>query len=153
MASTGSNNECRKKVFLTTGWMLLMLPVTQTIIPLHQLSLHEWEILFFIIFTYLWFITNNIKLSVPPIWIYIPSESQLSPLSFGIFKSVCWYGKFVFILILPTRSVRQKWRRTVLRASDSRKRCSRAWTIFNSRDPFTYYCPGARASFQWVDRT
>ena len=29
------------------------------------------------------------KLSVPPIWIYIPSDAQLSPPSFGIFKSVC----------------------------------------------------------------
>jgi len=77
--------------------------------------------------------------SVPPIWIYKPSDAQLSPPSFGIFKSVCWYGKFVFILVLSLRSVRQKWRRAVLRVSDSRKRCSRAGTIFNSRDPFTYY--------------
>ena len=27
--------------------------------------------------------------SVPPIWIYIPSDAQLSPISFGILKSVC----------------------------------------------------------------
>ena len=39
-------------------------------------------------------------MSVPPIWIYIPSDAQLSPPSFGISKSVCWYGKFVFILDL-----------------------------------------------------
>ena len=30
-----------------------------------------------------------VKLSVPPIWIYTPSDAQLSPLLFGIFKSVC----------------------------------------------------------------
>ena len=82
---------------------------------------------------------NKLKLSVPPIWIHIPSDAQLSPPPFGIFKSVCWYGKFVFILVLSLRSVRQKWRRAMLRATDSRKRCSRAGTIFNSRDPFTYY--------------
>ena len=41
---------------------------------------------------------------MPPIWIYIPSDAQLSPSSFGIFKSVCWYGKFVFILVLSLRS-------------------------------------------------
>ena len=45
---------------------------------------------------------------MPPISIYIPSDAQLSPPSFGIFKSVCWYGKFVFILVLSMRSVRQK---------------------------------------------
>ena len=37
------------------------------------------------------------------------------------------------------KKVRRKWRRAMLRATDSRKRCSRAWTIFNSHDPFTYY--------------
>ena len=35
-----------------------------------------------------------LKLSVPPISIYIPSNAQLSPPSFGIFKSLFWYGKF-----------------------------------------------------------
>ena len=30
-----------------------------------------------------------LKLSVPPISIYIASDAQLSPSSFGIFKSVC----------------------------------------------------------------
>ena len=29
---------------------------------------------------------GHIKLSLPPIWIYIPSDAQLSPPSFGIFK-------------------------------------------------------------------
>ena len=79
-------------------------------------------------------------LSVPPIWIYIPIGCiKISSPSFGIFKSVCWYRKFVSILVLSTRSVHQKWRPTMLRATDSWKRCSCAWTIFNSRDPFTYY--------------
>ena len=80
-----------------------------------------------------------VKLSVPPIWIYITSDVQLSPPSFGIFKSVCWYGKFVFILVLSIRSVRQKKRCAMLCTTDSLKRSSRAWTIFNLRDPFTYY--------------
>ena len=31
-----------------------------------------------------------IKLSVPSIWIYISSDAQLSPLSFRVFRSVCW---------------------------------------------------------------
>ena len=31
----------------------------------------------------------GIKLFVPPLWIYIQSDAQLSPPSFGIFKSVC----------------------------------------------------------------
>ena len=66
---------------------------------------------------------------MPPIWIYIPLDAKLSPPSFGIFKSVCWYGKFVFILVLCMRSVHQKWRRAMLRATDSWKMCSRAWTI------------------------
>ena len=74
----------------------------------------------------------SIKLSVPPIWIYIPSDAQLSPPSFSIFENVCWYGKFVFILVLSLRSVRQKWRCAMLRATESRKRCSRAGTIFKS---------------------
>jgi len=56
-------------------------------------------------------------------------DVQLSPLSFGIFKSICCYGDIVSILVLSTRSVRQKWRHTMLRATDSRKRCSRSWTI------------------------
>ena len=30
-----------------------------------------------------------IELSVPPIWIYIPLDAQMSPPTFGIFKSVC----------------------------------------------------------------
>jgi len=72
-------------------------------------------------------------------WIYIPSDAQLSPPSFGIFKSVFWYGKFVFILVLSLRSVRQKWRRAILRVTDKQKRCSHAGTVFNSCDPFTYY--------------
>ena len=45
-------------------------------------------------------IGEKVELSVPPIWIYIPPDAQLSPPSFGIFKSVCGYGKFVFILVL-----------------------------------------------------
>ena len=57
---------------------------------------------------------------------------------------ILWYiQKFMliwkfcfFILVLSMWSVRQKWRRAMLRATDSRKRCSRAWIIFNSRDPF-----------------
>ena len=105
---------------------------------------NHWETIWktiWIIFLveYGWITQSCLKPSVPPIWIYIPSDAQLSPSSLGIFKSVCWYGKFVFILVLSMWSVHQKWRRAMLRATDSRKRCSRAGTIFNSRDPFTYY--------------
>ena len=53
----------------------------------------------------------------------------IEPLSLGIFKKVCWYGKFVFILVLPSWSVRQKWRCAILRTTYIRKRSSRAGTI------------------------
>ena len=90
------------------------------------------EFRFVLSFSPLYSVTNMgqsyIKLSVPPIWIYIPSDPQLSPPSFGIFKSVCWYGKLVLILVLSLRFARQNWRRAMLRATDSRKRCSRAST-------------------------
>ena len=66
----------------------------------------------------------NLKLSVPPILIYIPSDAQLSPLSFGVFKSVFWYGKFNFILVLLLRSVYQIKRRAMLCAIDSLRRSS-----------------------------
>ena len=82
---------------------------------------------------------SGFKLSVPPLWIYILSDAQLSAPLFGIFKSVCWYGNFVCTLVLSLRSVRQRRRRAMLCATDSRKRGSRAGTIFKSRDPFTYY--------------
>ena len=49
----------------------------------------------------------RLELSVSPIWIYIPSDALLSPPSCGIFKSVYWYAKFVFILVLSLRSVRR----------------------------------------------
>ena len=62
------------------------------------------------------------KLSVPPISIYTPSDAQLSPPSFGIFKSVCWYGKFVFILVLSLQSVH--WIYTPLDAQSWKDRVS-----------------------------
>ena len=71
----------------------------------------------------------DFKLSVPPKLVYIPLDAQLSPPLFGIFKSVCWYEKFVFILVLSTRSVCQKWRPAMLHMTNSRKRCSRTGTI------------------------
>ena len=72
-----------------------------------------WDIIIFIL-----------KLSVPPILIYISSDAQLSPPSFGIFKSKSWYGKFVFILVLLLRSVYQIKRRAMLCAIDSLRRSS-----------------------------
>ena len=56
----------------------------------------------------------------------------IEPLSLGIFKKVCWHGKFVFILVLPSWSVRQKWRWTILRTTYIQKRCSRCGTISTS---------------------
>ena len=53
----------------------------------------------------------------------------IEPLSLGIFKKVCWYGKFVFISVMPSRSVRQKWRCAILRTTYIWKRSSRAGTI------------------------
>ena len=70
------------------------------------------------------YLLYSVKLSVPPISIYIPSDAQLSPPLFGIFKSVFWYGKFDFILVLSLRSVYQIKRRAMLRAIDSLKRSS-----------------------------
>ena len=46
---------------------------------------------------------------------------------------ICFYFSFVHAICSS------KKRRAMLRATDSLKRSSRAWTIFNSRDPFTYY--------------
>ena len=60
------------------------------------------------ILIYLWSPSKKLKLSVPPIWIYIPSDAQLNPPLFAIFKSVCWYEEFFFILVLSLQSVRQK---------------------------------------------
>ena len=65
-----------------------------------------------------------IKLSVPPIWIYIPSDAQLSPQSFGIFKSVCWYGNcFYFSFVFAICS--SKRRRYVARDLFTEKGLSR----------------------------
>ena len=83
-----------------------------------------------------------IKLSVPPISIYILSDAQLSPPSFGIFKNVCWYGKLVFVLVLSSRSFRQKKTRNV--TFDLISRCDN----FNWRDPFTYTT--GRAESDWA---
>ena len=47
-----------------------------------------------------------------------------------ILRSVCSYGKFVFILVLSLRTVRQKWRRVMLRATDSQKKVLLHWDNF-----------------------
>ena len=54
---------------------------------------------------------KNIRLSVPPIWIYTPLDAQLSTLLFSIFKRVCWYEKLVFILVCLRA---QNWRGAML---------------------------------------
>ena len=52
-------------------------------------SMHEYK-------TAACILRTDVKLSVPPISIYILSDAQLSPPSFGIFYSVSRYGKYFF---------------------------------------------------------
>ena len=80
---------------------------------------------------------ENLKLSVPPIWIYIPSDAQYSPPSFGIFKSVCWFEKFVFVLVVAVVVFSKMKTCYVTRGWFTEKVFSRL-DNFNSRDPFTY---------------
>ena len=54
-------------------------------------------------------VNSHFKLSAPPTYIYLYTIGcTIEPPSFCIFKSVCLYGKFVFILVFSLRSVRQK---------------------------------------------
>ena len=75
--------------------------------------------------SYFTLVEKYIKLTVPPIWIYIPSDAQLSPPSFGILKSVCWYGKFFyFSFVFVICSSKMKTRHVT--RDRFTKRCSRA---------------------------
>ena len=56
---------------------------------------------------------------------------------------ICFYFSFVFAICSSKMKTRH-----VTRATYSRKRCSRAGTIFNSRDPFTYTT--VRAESGWA---
>ena len=72
-----------------------------------------------------------IKLSMPPMDLYTIGCTTEPPFIWYTQKCML-YGKFDSILVLSFRSVRQKLRRAMLHATNSRKRCPRAW-IFPTR--------------------
>ena len=73
------------------------------------------------------------KLSMPLIWIYMPPDAQLSPPSFGIFKSVCYlYFSFVFAICSSKMKTHHITRDLFMEKVLSH------WDNFNSSDPFKY---------------
>ena len=82
--------------------------IGQALVFLRPNSVHATTFCSFYLFNQLWFPSKCLNC---PCHLYGSIYHRMhnwAPPSFGIFKSLCWYGKFVFILVLSMRFVRQK---------------------------------------------